>query len=123
MRFLIEVLRGVRAAVPSDFIVSLRMSPDEAARAAPDAAECLAVATAARDEGLIDLVNLIGPGGATNASIAQVIPAWPCRSPRGSGWRAPSASGSGCRCFTPPGSPISAPRPMRWSRARSTSWG
>jgi len=74
MRFLIEVLRGVRAAVPGDFIVSLRMSPDESSEGGPDAAECLAVALAARDAGLIDLVNLIGPGGATNASIAQVIP-------------------------------------------------
>ena len=74
MRFLMEVLRGVRAAVPDDFIVSLRMSPDESSEGGPDADECLAVATAARDEGLIDLVNLIGPGGATNASIAQVIP-------------------------------------------------
>jgi hypothetical protein len=74
MRFLIEVLRGVRAAVPGDFVVSLRMSPDESHEGGPDAAECLAVARAARDAGLIDLVNLIGPGGATNASIAQVIP-------------------------------------------------
>ncbi len=74
MRFLMEVLRGVRRAVPADFIVSLRMSPDESSEGGPDGAECLAVAAAARDEGLIDLVNLIGPGGATNASIAQVIP-------------------------------------------------
>lgn len=74
MRFLMEVLRAVRGAVPEDFIVSLRMSPDEASEGGPDAVECLAVARAARDEGLIDLVNLIGPGGATNASIAQVIP-------------------------------------------------
>lgn len=74
MRFPMEILRGVRAAVPEDFIVSLRMSPDESSEGGPDAAECLAVAAAARDEGLIDLVNLIGPGGATNASIAQVIP-------------------------------------------------
>lgn len=74
MRFLMEVLRGVRAAVPDDFIVSLRMSPDESSEGGPDGAECLAVAQAARDKGLIDLVNLIGPGGATNASIAQVIP-------------------------------------------------
>ena len=74
MRFLMEVLRGVRAVVPEDFIVSLRMSPDESSEGGPDGAECLAVARAARDAGLIDLVNLIGPGGATNASIAQVIP-------------------------------------------------
>jgi len=74
MRFLLEILRGVRTAVPQDFVVSLRMSPDESGEGGPDAAECLAVAAAARDEGLIDLVNLIGPGGATNASIAQVIP-------------------------------------------------
>lgn len=74
IRLLMEVLRGVRAAVPEDFIVSLRMSPDESSEGGPDAAECLAVATAARDERLIDLINLIGPGGATNASIAQVIP-------------------------------------------------
>lgn len=74
MRFLIEVLRGVRAAVPDDFVVSLRMSPDESSEGGPDAGECLTVARTARDEGLIDLVNLIGPGGATNASIAQVIP-------------------------------------------------
>jgi NADPH-dependent 2,4-dienoyl-CoA reductase/sulfur reductase-like enzyme len=74
MRFLMEVLRGVRAAVPADFIVSLRLSPDESSEGGPDAAECLAVARAARDEGLIDLINLIGPGGATNAAIAQVIP-------------------------------------------------
>ena len=74
MRFLLEILRRVRAQVPADFIVSLRMSPDETSEGGPDADECLAVARAARDEGLIDLVNLIGPGGATNASIAQVIP-------------------------------------------------
>lgn len=74
MRFLMEILRGVRSAVPQDFILSLRLSPDESSEGGPDAAECLAVARAARDEGLIDLVNLIGPGGATNASIAQVIP-------------------------------------------------
>ncbi len=74
MRFLLEILRGIRAVVPQEFIVSLRMSPDESSEGGPDADECLAVARAARDEGLIDLVNLIGPGGATNASIAQVIP-------------------------------------------------
>jgi hypothetical protein len=50
------------------------MSPDESSEGGPDAAECLAVARAVRDEGLADLFNLIGPGGATNASIAQVIP-------------------------------------------------
>ncbi|WGV16070.1 FAD-dependent oxidoreductase [Fuscovulum ytuae] len=74
MRFLMEILRGIRLEVPQDFILSLRLSPDESSEGGPDAAECLAVARAARDEGLIDLVNLIGPGGATNASIAQVIP-------------------------------------------------
>jgi 2,4-dienoyl-CoA reductase-like NADH-dependent reductase (Old Yellow Enzyme family) len=74
MRFLMEVLRGIRAAVPDDFIASLRMSPDESSEGGPDGAECLAVAQAARNEGLIDLAHLIGPGGATNASIAQVIP-------------------------------------------------
>ena len=74
MRFLMEVLRGIRAEVPEEFILSLRLSPDESSEGGPDADECLAVARAARDEGLIDLVNLIGPGGATNASIAQVIP-------------------------------------------------
>ena len=74
MRFLMEILRGIRAEVPDDFILSLRLSPDESSEGGPDAEECLAVTRAARDEGLIDLVNLIGPGGATNASIAQVIP-------------------------------------------------
>lgn len=74
MRFLLEILRAVRVEVPQDFILSLRMSPDESSEGGPDATDCLAVARAARDEGLIDLVNLIGPGGATNASIAQVIP-------------------------------------------------
>lgn len=74
MRFLMEILRRVRAAVPDDFIVSLRMSPDESSEGGPDAEDCASVALAARNEGLIDLVNLIGPGGATNASIAQVIP-------------------------------------------------
>jgi 2,4-dienoyl-CoA reductase-like NADH-dependent reductase (Old Yellow Enzyme family) len=74
MRFLMAVLRGVRASVPEDFIVSLRMSPDESSEGGPDAADCLTVARKARDEGLIDMINLIGPGGATNASIAQVIP-------------------------------------------------
>lgn len=73
-RFVLAVLRAIRSAVPQDFIVSLRMSPDESSEGGPDAGECLAVAKAARDAGLIDLVNLIGPGGATNASIAQVIP-------------------------------------------------
>ncbi len=74
MRFLMEILRGIRVAVPQDFILSLRMSPDESNEGGPDGGECLAIARAARDEGLIDLVNLIGPGGGTNASIAQVIP-------------------------------------------------
>lgn len=74
MRFLMEILRGIRAAVPQDFILSLRLSPDESSEGGPDAGECLTVTRAARDEGLIDLVNLIGPGGATNAAIAQVIP-------------------------------------------------
>ena len=74
MRFLMEILRGIRATVPQDFVLSLRMSPDESSEGGPDAVECLAVARAARDEGLIDLVNLIGPGGATNDSISRVIP-------------------------------------------------
>ncbi|MEQ9260528.1 MAG: FAD-dependent oxidoreductase [Roseovarius sp.] len=74
MRFLMEILRGVRGAVPDDFIVSLRMSHDESSEGGPDAAEYRAVAGAAAGEGLIDLLNLIGPGGATNASIAEVIP-------------------------------------------------
>lgn len=73
-RFLREVLRGIRAAVPGDFIVSLRMSPDESSEGGPDAAEALAVARMVQSEGLADMINLIGPGGATNASIAQVIP-------------------------------------------------
>jgi 2,4-dienoyl-CoA reductase-like NADH-dependent reductase (Old Yellow Enzyme family) len=74
MRFLIEVLRAVRAEVPGDFIVSMRMSFDESSEAGPDATECLAVVQAARSEDLVDMVNVIGPGGATNASIAAVIP-------------------------------------------------
>ena len=73
-RFLLEVLRGIRTAVPDDFILSLRMSPDEGSEGGPDATEALALARMVQGEGLADLINLIGPGGATNASIAQVIP-------------------------------------------------
>jgi 2,4-dienoyl-CoA reductase-like NADH-dependent reductase (Old Yellow Enzyme family) len=57
IRFLMEVLRGIQAAVPDDFIASLRMSPDESSEGGPDGAECVAVAQAARDEGLIDLAH------------------------------------------------------------------
>jgi hypothetical protein len=74
MRFTLAVLRAVRAAVPDGFVLSLRMSLDESTEGGPDAAECLTLARTAEAEGLADLINLIGPGGATNASIAQVIP-------------------------------------------------
>jgi NADPH-dependent 2,4-dienoyl-CoA reductase/sulfur reductase-like enzyme len=74
MRFLLEILRGVRAAVPEGFVVSLRMSHDESSEGGPGAEDCIAVALAAKAEGLIDLLNVFGPGGASNASIAAVIP-------------------------------------------------
>ncbi|OCA85372.1 hypothetical protein A8F95_10085 [Bacillus wudalianchiensis] len=75
MRFSIEVIEAVRAAVSSDFIISFRMTGDPMTDALGlDQEDMLQIAKRLDQLGCIDLFNINGSTGATYKAQAAVVP-------------------------------------------------
>jgi 2,4-dienoyl-CoA reductase-like NADH-dependent reductase (Old Yellow Enzyme family)/thioredoxin reductase len=74
MRFSIEVLEAIRAAVGDDFIVGIRMTGGEDVAGGLTEADGVAIATTLARTGTIDFVNIIKGSIATDEAISHVIP-------------------------------------------------
>jgi len=74
MRFLREVVDEVRKSVGSDFVVGVRIPGDEGVPGglAPD--ECVEIARALSETGLVDYFNIVYGGGFTHRELADIIP-------------------------------------------------
>ncbi len=74
MRFSIEVLEAVRAAVGDDFIVGIRMTGGEDVEGGLTEADGLHIATTLARTGTIDFLNIVKGSIATDERISHVIP-------------------------------------------------
>ena len=74
MRFSIEVLEAIRAAVGDDFIVGIRMTGGEDVAGGLTEADGVAIATRLAGTGTIDFINIIKGSIATDEAISHVIP-------------------------------------------------
>jgi dimethylglycine catabolism A len=75
MRFCIEVIKAVRAAVSDDFIISFRMTGDPMTESLGlDQEDMLQIAKRLDQLGCIDLFNISGSTGATYKAQAAVVP-------------------------------------------------
>lgn len=84
MRFSVDVVEAVRAAVSSQFVISLRMTGDPGPAAEHlglDAADMLQIARRLGQLGCIDFFHISGSSGATREGHAGVVP--PDTYPRG----------------------------------------
>ena len=124
IRFPLEVIAAVRAAVGDDFIVGMRMSFDEqrpdGLGIEPD--EAIRMAAAFTRAG-IDFFSVIRGRADTDAELARAIP--PMATPRARTWSSRGGCGSGWTCpsCTRRGSPTSRRPATPSPRAWSTSWG
>ena len=74
MRFSIEVLEAIRAAVGSDFIVGIRMTGGEDVAGGLTEADGIEIARTLASTGTIDFINIIKGSIATDEAISHVIP-------------------------------------------------
>ncbi len=74
MRFSIEVLEAIRAAVGDDFIVGIRMTGGEDVAGGLTEADGIAIASTLARTGTIDFINIIKGSIATDEAISHVIP-------------------------------------------------
>lgn len=74
MRFGIEVLEAMRAAVGEDYVIGMRMSADELIDDGLSHQDCLTIAKTYAERGLIDFVNLIGGQARDHLGHAIVLP-------------------------------------------------
>ena len=74
MRFSIEVLEAIRAAVGDDFIVGIRMTGGEDVAGGLTEADGVAIASTLARTGTIDFINIIKGSIATDEAISHVIP-------------------------------------------------
>jgi len=74
MRFGMEVLETVRAAVGDDYVVGLRIAGDELQRGGLTQAECLEVITGYCNSGLIDFINVYQAHGDDFRGLNAMIP-------------------------------------------------
>jgi 2,4-dienoyl-CoA reductase-like NADH-dependent reductase (Old Yellow Enzyme family) len=74
MRFGIEVLTAVRAAVGADFCVGLRMCGDEFHEDGLDHETLKEIAHAMSETGLIDFISVVGSGADTHNTLANCMP-------------------------------------------------
>jgi len=74
LRFGVEVLEAVRAAVGKDFCVGLRMCGDEFHEDGLDHEQLKEIAHAMADTGLIDYLSVIGSGADTHNTLANCMP-------------------------------------------------
>lgn len=73
MRFTHELLRTIRARVPAEFVVALRLAVDESDEGGPGFDECVTVAQRLWADGLYDLLNVSGIGAATTPGMTELI--------------------------------------------------
>ena len=74
MRFGIEVLEAMRAAVGPDYIIGMRMSGDELIDGGLTHADCIAIARTYSERGLVDFLNLVGGQARDHISHAIALP-------------------------------------------------
>jgi 2,4-dienoyl-CoA reductase-like NADH-dependent reductase (Old Yellow Enzyme family)/thioredoxin reductase len=74
LRFSIEVLEAIRAAVGDDFIVGIRMTGGEDVAGGLTEADGVAIASTLAGTGTIDFINIIKGSIATDEAISHVIP-------------------------------------------------
>ena len=74
MRFSIEVLEAIRAAVGDDFIVGIRMTGGEDVAGGLTEGDGVAIASTLARTGTIDFINIIKGSIATDEAISHVIP-------------------------------------------------
>ena len=74
MRFGLEVFGAIREAVGDDFIVGMRLSGDELLEGGLDQSECLKVATAFANSGLIDCLSVYQGHGTDWSGLALLMP-------------------------------------------------
>ena len=74
MRFSLEVLEAVRAAVGDDFIVGIRMTGGEDVAGGLTEPDGLAIASTLARTGTIDFINIIKGSIASDEAISHVIP-------------------------------------------------
>jgi 2,4-dienoyl-CoA reductase-like NADH-dependent reductase (Old Yellow Enzyme family) len=74
MRFGLEVFETIRKTVGDDYIVGIRMSGDEMIDEGLTPEECLAIARAYAESGMVDFINVLGGSAADFRSLANCIP-------------------------------------------------
>ena len=74
MRFGIEVLEAMRAAVGEDYIIGMRMSGDELIDDGLTHPDCIAIARTYAERGLVDFINLVGGQARDHLGHAIVLP-------------------------------------------------
>ncbi|MEE8545876.1 MAG: NADH:flavin oxidoreductase [Alphaproteobacteria bacterium] len=74
LRFALEVLGSVRAAVGEDFVVGIRMTGDELAAGGLDHEACLEVIRRLAQSGLVDFLNVSGGEVFSHMELTNYIP-------------------------------------------------
>jgi 2,4-dienoyl-CoA reductase-like NADH-dependent reductase (Old Yellow Enzyme family)/thioredoxin reductase len=74
MRFGMEVLEAMRAAVGDDYPIGMRMSGDELIDDGLSHQDCLTIARTNAERGLVDFINLIGGQARDHLAHAIVLP-------------------------------------------------
>lgn len=74
MRFGIEVLEAMRAAVGDEFVIGLRMSGDELLAEGLSHEDCLAIAGEYARRGLVDFLNVLGGQARDHMAHAVILP-------------------------------------------------
>jgi 2,4-dienoyl-CoA reductase-like NADH-dependent reductase (Old Yellow Enzyme family)/thioredoxin reductase len=74
MRFSLELLEAVRAAVGDDFVVGLRMSGDELIAGGLTGDDCIQIATILVEEGGVDYLSVLGGQAENLPSHAAIFP-------------------------------------------------
>ncbi len=74
MRYGLEVLGAVRAAVGEEFVVGIRMPGDEMMKDGLSQDDCIAIAAAYAGSGLIDFISVVGGQASTLKDEAKIWP-------------------------------------------------
>ena len=74
MRFGLEVLAAVRAAVGDDYVVGIRMPGDEMLKGGLTQDDCVAIGRAYAASGLVDFISVVGAQGSTHLDEARIWP-------------------------------------------------
>ncbi len=74
MRFGVEVLEAVRAAVGDDFVVGMRVSGDELIEGGNTPEDCLAIAKYYTERKLVDFLSILGGSATTHRHVTAYIP-------------------------------------------------